>query len=353
MPLHTYRLQKNEGWKSGVGLGAVVSELKTFREILLQIRHLKVVLAKDRPELSDEGFANLLNEFGAKTTTGWKSIKPGRMQRIRNGNSKLSLAETANLQRAILALMKERNLSISLGDLESRYASDLPVSLRQLPNEFFQGEELGDTAITLYGAWRFFYVSPVNRNDEFKPEIRSFAAFVHRAHASSRAFEAFLVSSRSSWRGQGFVNQSHLYLIASDLQKTETAFFLTNKPSKVAPMIAGIGAALERDSDRQMRAAEGVISFAEKWKPRTTEGQRRSVRRLTGGGPINELIQRAVDGELITSDEQNTIRAEFCSKYRDMDHVKERHPELFDYLRKVKINNERGFPLRCLYVDWM
>jgi hypothetical protein len=113
------------------------------------------------------------------------------------------------------------------------------------------------------------YYSPKNRAGKPEPEIRGFAVLFERADERANTMDLVVLSGNTRWRGHAFANETHLYIMCTDVTRVETAFLVTNRPSRAEHFVAGVAAALERRGPDQpkprMVPVEGVVCFGQKW----------------------------------------------------------------------------------------
>lgn len=329
-----------------------VSEFETTRKIALLIAFLKDQLKpKGRTKLSDEALATLLDstqQFSGRSL----SLDGNRVNQIRNGRTDIGVDEQAKLLHAIRALMHERHVNI-ISDItkeslpkwvEDQYGDQLPNILKRPATPLFRGDPLGPLAEVLPGAWQCFYVSPVDRSDRFKAEIRGFAALFQDAKPSSTIVDTLLISGQGRFKGYSFVNDTHLYIMCTDAANIETVFFTINKPTKANAKFAGIGTAnarLRPDRPRENPPIVGILCFGEKFLPPERTGRTEKP-----------IIERVLRGESISEDEEKTIRQTFGKIYKSSRELHKKHRELYAYIRVLKINNREGFPMQGLHVAW-
>jgi hypothetical protein len=332
-----------------------LSDLANIRKIALVILFLKEAL-RDKRKASDARIAGMLKEAQLAEPDPIR-LDDDDINDIRNGRKlDISPGDQHRILRALGLLIQSRGLDISLREIpkeiEEQYAPDLPRALRQpISPAPLQGEILGGVAEVLSGVWRFFYVSPINRKGQFKPELRGTAAFFQAADSSSDSINMVLISGHSQWKGQAFVNDSHLYMRCSDVGRTETAFFVTNKPTRVRQIFVGVGTALERVKREPIPSVAGFICFGEKI---TDQHMKAEGQTLIEDSLINlqTILQRVLRGEEVHGSDADKIRKVFGVTYKNVSELRDKHRALFDYLSSVKINNKRGFPLEWLYLSW-
>jgi len=311
---------------------------------------------RDRRKASDARISQMLTEVQQAEPDPIR-LDDDDINDIRNGRRlDISPGDQHRILRALELLIEARQLDISLRDIpkeiEEQYAPDLPRALRQpITPAPLQGEILGGVAEVLSGVWRFFYVSPINRKGQFKPEIRGTAAFFLATESVSDSIDIVLISGHSQWKGQAFVNDSHLYLRCSDVGRTETAFFVTNKPTRVRQIFVGVGTALERVKREPIPSVAGFVCFGEKIADQHMKAEG-SLFFKDPNANLQTIMQRVLRGEEIHDNDADKIRKVFGVTYKDVSELRENHRALFEYLRGVKINNKKGFPLEWLYLSW-
>jgi hypothetical protein len=313
-----------------------VTAFESTRKITLTLVCLRHLLRGRRSKLSDPRLAELLNA-AQKDQARPFALDGNLVNKIRHGRYTFHGREEAQLIAALQSICTEHTLGIDLSQplpqwVEDSYSRELPDILARPGWLPLQGQPLGGVATSLAGLWRFMYFSPVDRQGKFKPEIRGTAAIFQHANESATTIDCLLVSKNTRWKGHAFVNESHMYLLLTDVTKVETAFFVTNKPSTNETLITGVGAALERDHARRRKARRppvaGFVCFGEKLSPNMDY-------------PGKAAVQRVQGGEELRAEDEQVIREAFCKTLTEK-LLEQKHPSLFAYLNGITINNAPG-----------
>jgi hypothetical protein len=338
-------------WLIRVGRGSV-SEVESRRTIALSIVHLKAIRRGKKPGYSDQEIADAINEQGRKRE-GWQDLKKGRINAFLHGRDHTKAGALPIVLTAINAALVAEQALLSVAELDRRYRHQLPPLLNRRSSHLFEGEELGQsTADSVGGAWQFFYLSPLDRAQKKRPQYRGIGVFVHQADPTSRTVDFFVISGTSRWEGEAFINQSHLYLMCSDVGRKEAAFFLMNRPRIDQPYLAGVGAGLERHQNRSIRPALGFFCFGVRW-PESVPSKA-GEKKETVSSELAAVIKRAVDKESIEGHEENMLRNNFCKAYSVAD-LKKHFRHLYEYIQGVRINGDTGHSPKSrpwLYLEW-
>jgi hypothetical protein len=309
------------------------------KSIWLEMEYLREALhSDDRPsaKLSANALAEKLNAIG-KESPIWLQLNNGRMHEIRAAKMHMRPEQQALLLRAILSLKKISPIpQISEDEIEALFASKLPTRFIETRTPF-EGEPLAEEMDFLFGPWRFFYHSPAGRTTS-KPEFRGIAVVLRKSGSTSRFSECAMFSKNNNWRGRAFINKHNLYMMCSNLNETEAAFFITNRPTREERKVVGIAINLDRKQNRGIRPAVACVFFGMKCASATD----------SDAAFLQEAASR---GKLSAADEAR-IRASFCVTYRTMQTLEKVFPELCSYVKKHSINNRKGLPSQWLHVDW-
>jgi hypothetical protein len=337
-----------------------VSEIDLRRAIALSLLHLKSTRRKARPRKAPSGKGNwsyeaitaAINLEGAKRE-GWENLRKDEISALQHGgyNKKETLPFILTATEAVLVA---DDVLISLAELEREYRHRLPELLKQQSSRLFEGDELREeTADTIGGAWQFFYLSPLDRDQRARPQYRGIGVFVHQSSPNSRTIDFFVISGNSRWQGQGFINRSHLYLMCNDQDRDEAVFFLMNKPN-TDQYLAGLGTGLERWQDRPIRPALGFFCFGAKWNVAKRFARVDDKAKGQNSKELETLVKRAVDKEIILPHEILALRSHFCKAYGAVELRKQFRP-LYDYIQQVRINGETSHSPKSrpwLYLEW-
>jgi len=232
----------------------------------------------------------------------------------------------------------------------ARYGKPSKIST-PVRNEFlFAGDHIDHPDI-LCGAWRFFYISPVDRQSDPKPEIRGVLAIFRKTDDAQNRVSVQMISGSTHWVGYAFSFELHLYIVCTAEQKTETAFFVVNKPNRTQrQFVAGLGTALER-GDTLMHPAMGVICCGEKVFPRIDLAEAQYEQTLSEG--LGASLERLIAGEFISSEDDQIIREHFKVTYKNLKIFADHHPHLHDYLRKHIRLRKKPISMQSLLLQWV
>lgn len=328
-------------------------EIANAREIALYLHYLKANLKGARNKLSDKDLADKLNR-----ALGKEYFDPAKVNDLRNVREWVEGKEQSIVLQAIEKLGAATGLKIDTSrpipaEIEDQFRSRLPAGLQHpvIPRGQ-EGDAVGELSNILAGAWNFFYVSPTFRDGCIQTEIKSIGAFFPHTTAASRAIGVTLISGHAKWEGIAFVNETRLYMVCTEIGRSETAFFLTNSPLvKRSPMFVGIGAALARPSGSSHRPAAGVLCFGRKWQP-SDASKCQEVRPCLSPDRTAEIVDRLVKEEQVPEADEAVVRSYFCRTYRDMSDIKAIDSKLYDFVQNAKVNGENGFPLKWLHLEW-
>ncbi len=338
-----------------------MSPLEKLRTITLFVLFLKF---RSRTKVPDARLARLLNEAQSEVQERFE-FNDDVVRDIYNGtNLNFSINELDRILHAVeLAVRRiDPRIVVSNGPpdfIERDYSHRLPGLLRQRIGHPLEGDQLGVMAEALTGVWSFFYCSPIDRSGGFVPEVRGTAAIFHAVESNSTSMDITLLSKHSRWKGQAFVNNTHLYIVITDVNKIETAFFLTNKPvTKRDTMIVGAGAALERvDRNHQIRPVAGILCFGEKWDGKSLP----NPNAMSDSEPriemndLRAIVDRAVHSFELGETDIATLRSAFCVSY-PLDILKKDRATLYDHVQTaVAINGSEKLslvPWPGLYISW-
>ena len=319
-----------------MGWARKMSGFEATRKITLMLWCLRHLLRGARSKLSDPAIAKLLNDAQAGGVRPF-TVDKNSINKMRNGKYSFHGSEETQLLHALQTVCDNNEIEIDLNQelprwVEEGYSRDLPDIFERPEWLPLEGQPLGATAGALTGLWHFMYLSPVDRKGKFKPEIRATAAIFYDSHEDESTVDCILVSKNGCWYGHAFINESHMYLILTDRARAETAFFVTNKPSTNEVLIAGVGAALERDHTRRRRVRRapvlGVVCFGEKIPTDSTSAGAKAALHILNAGGVNQA-------------DEETIRKTFCAKY-DQKEFQQKHPVLHKYLQQISVNGTAG-----------
>ena len=315
------------------------------RAITFAISYLTDELKKkDKTRLPAKELAIEINKY-------WKgsTIDHGKISAILRGwhlpDDKLD-----GLLDALQRLLNDRKLKLELSAippaLERKY--ELPTLFQSNIPHGLQGEVVGDLGSNMAGPWLFYYVSPIDRAGARGTEIRSTVAYIYEAAADARSMDVRMVSNRGIWTGTLFATGSHVYVVLSDIakndvRKTETIFFLVNRPHSRQPFIAGIGTALIRKTHHAVPPVFGFILFGER---------QRGKAGAKGEKAIDPSIRAAFENVPPRETELATIRGRDCLSYSWAEFV-QKHSDLAAYAKSLEINGEKlGDKIPDLLLRW-
>jgi hypothetical protein len=324
-----------------------MSSFAALRRIALLIVWLKTELKPPRrSKLSARDLAALLN--AAQTTPPPFQFDGPSVSQLLHGHMPLDDREEALVLHALRELIRTHtNFEIDVQKklpkwIEDQYATRLRDALREPPTgSVIQGEQFGDKAKFLEGAWRFFSVTMPNDAGEMKPQLLQFSILF--LPPTSKSIELIMITKQRQWTGVAHTLGNHLYLHLCDSRETKTALLIMNLPVKQRLMISGAGVALEQASElASTPAVLGFVCFAEKWgKPSSgTSDVQATVDRLMRG-----------DGDIAETD-AGVLRSAFCKRYASADEFKKEHQTLSRYVQSHKFNGKMGAFLQALYVAY-
>ena len=328
-----------------------MDELNTRIAIVIAYLQDQLGGATAGKRLSMESLATVLNNEAGQI----RPFKKSQLYSFKNGIYKPGPAQQSEWVRVILALCKKQNLPVTSLDhlpetLIKQYGSGVSQSLISQPE--FVGDHIDDPDI-FSGAWRFFYVSPVDREGSPKPEIRGVLAIFSKDKDSANRITVRMISGSTLWTGFAFAYEWHLYIFCTAKLKTETAFFIVNKPSRSqSNFVAGLGSALERGGAQQvhMHPAMGVLCFGEKCHGRFLSKRPQTKTELTP--EVVNCLDRLIDGEAISDAEEKVVRGEFKATYPNLKRFSQTHPELSEYLDKHIQINQHPYSIKSLLLEW-
>jgi hypothetical protein len=274
-------------------------------------------------------------ELATEINHHWrKVITSGTISAILRGWH-LPPEEMDDLHEALLKLIEARKLKLDLSDIPPGLAAqhELPAIFQSNIPHGLQGEVVGDLSSTMAGTWLFYYVSPIDRDGKPASEIRSTAAYIYPATPDARSMDIRMVSTRGIWNGNLFATGPHVYVVLSDIakndiRKTETIFFIVNRPHSKRPFIAGIGTALIRSTNLSVPPVFGFLFFGEKHIPTGTSKSDKSA---------DPLIKKFFESSPSVEADLAKIRSEACLSFSWEEFEKHR-PGLAAYIRTLEVN---------------
>ncbi|MBJ7402125.1 MAG: hypothetical protein JHD07_01985 [Bradyrhizobium sp.] len=314
------------------------------KTITFALVYLTEALKKEgRKKLSAKEMAAEINKHWSRVIDG------GKISAILRGWH-LPPEEMDDLHEALQKLIQARKLRLDLSDIPPGLAvqHELPAVFQSNIPHGLQGEVIGDLASNMAGPWTFYYVSPIDRDGKPASEIRSTAAYIYRTTPDARSMDIRMVSKRGLWNGTLFTTGPHLYVVLNDIakndvRKTETTFFVVNRPYSKQPFIAGVGTALIRSTTLTVAPVFGFLFFGEKHVPAGTSKSDKSsdlsVKKVFQSSPPLEADLEA-------------IRSEACLSYSWAEFVRNR-PGLAAYVKTLRVNGEElddGAPV--LHLRW-
>lgn len=319
--------------------------LDELRKIALVIWYLKAVLKKGlSADLPDGRLATMLNEAGKGRPGGFhfEAEDINKLSHIKELDLKTLVRR--QIVEGLQGLINQKSLNVDMASplpkfIEEDYADKLPLSFRHpLPTSQLEGTRLGeDEAKALNGLWQMFFFRPPDEAND-SPLIRGKAIIIRDAHLGCTSAPVDVISEHSHWKGHCFLNQSHLYIVATHVQRTDSHFYIVNRPREGEAFVFGIGSTIHRPPEvpgaYRLRPVEAYCLFGYKWTPdKSTSEDLRSLHRfIETGDPITRASQ-VVD----------QIRAHFSApnvKFSTESEFQQSHRELFAYLQSVRINNK-------------
>jgi hypothetical protein len=268
----------------------------------------------------------------------------------------LNLENRKQIINALQLLMVKHHLAVDITGMtpraiEDEFASDLPPCFREpLPSSQLEGSLLGEDANILNGIWQLFFFRPPNDSPE-SPLIRGKMAIIRDAVPNGTSAKVDVISEHSHWRGHCFLNDFHLYIVATHLDRIDSHFYIMNRPRITDVSLFGVGSTVYPPSDalnkQHIRPAEAYCLFGNRWTeiPGTTQDVRTTCSRILNGEPIPS-----------GSELEKKIKQAFCPprvQFAGMDEFKECHPKLAKYLDTIRINNnDTDQPVLRLHVGW-
>ena len=331
------------------------------RSIAIAILYLKEALKENRrAKLSDAGLADLL----APLLIG-ETVNDTRINDLWNFKAWLSSVSRRRLIGALRALAKERGVLEGLeparwAETQAKFAPELPEAFRDLARSQDEvGIALGDTANVLRGAWRLFYVSPVDREGLGQSEVRGNVCVFHAATPSDVSINVEIFSGHTRWTGVAFGNETHLYMRVSAENQTETSFFVLNRPTRTKPLFLGLGLALQRSAVAQfddLRPAMALVCLGERVETPVLdgEGEGEGEGAAEGGDAVTSevALRRLLEFQRPLSTEVAArIRDDFSVRYNDLAALVEARPLLAPYINTVKLN-EKPLSMTWLHLAW-
>jgi hypothetical protein len=309
--------------------------------VWLEMEYLRSELRENnKRKMSAAKIAARLNEIGGNEP-GWQMLNEHRMHEIRAVESRMRSEQWHQLLTAIRKLRDGSDIQpLSEAGLEGLFASALPNEFSEAATPF-EGEELGEDADLICGAWQCFYHAPAGRKKR-RPEIRGLAVVLERARPSSRFVDGVVFSENNRWRGRAFINRKSLYLMMSNINQAEAAFFITNRPSREHPKIVGVGVNLDRDTGQGGRPALGAAVFFG-----TKCASEQSIQKELAVFLEEVAFRKNLDPAV-----EEKIRTTFCRAFRDLDALQEDFPALSEYIRSLWINQKAGETAQWLRVVW-
>jgi hypothetical protein len=291
--------------------------------------------------LGDDALAALLNEAQPKDGRNFMLSGP-LINKIRRGQYEFRGNQKTRLTDALQTVCKNESIDLDLSRplprwVEEDYAKELP-EIFSIPGwlPLLQGVPLGSLSDVLPGLWQFMYYSPKNRAGQREAEIRGFAVLFEGADERANTINLVVLSGHTRWKGHAFANETHLYIMCTDVTRIETAFLVTNRPSRVDHFVAGVAAALERrrSDERKPRTVpvEGVVCFGQKW----AAGERATP-------AMANIARKMQRGEELDAQDEANITGTLCIPY-DEDKLQHVYPALHRYICSVEINGNPGLP---------
>ena len=322
-------------------------------QIAVALAYLKAELgAKNGKTLSIEALCGLLNEAAGADTP----FVASKIFSFRRGQFKPAPPLEREWIRVIEKFCAEREylritkLSAIPADILAQYAS--PLAQPKSIDSDFAGEIIQDPNI-FCGAWRFFYVSPVTRAAQYQHEIRGVVAVFRPIEGENNKLDVQMISRSTHWSGVAFAFEWHLYIVCQAKDKSETAFFVVDKPSKSQyRFVAGLGSALERGDPERMHRhpAMGVLCFGEKCHGESLSPRSKAVQALSP--TVVAALDKLMAGDELADEDEETLRAEFKVTYSTLNQLANKHPELVAHLKKHVRVNQREFGMKSLLVEW-
>jgi hypothetical protein len=226
--------------------------------------------------------------------------------------------------------------------LEDQYAARLTDALREpLTGPVIKGEQFGDKAKFLQGAWRFFSVITPNAAGKMEPQIFQFSIVF--LSPTSTSIELIMITKQRQWKGVAHMLGSHLYLHVSDSEETKSALLITNLPVKKRLMVAGAGLTIEPNSEvPSTPAVMAFVCFAEKWERPSSD--------IKGVQATIERLMRS--GHDIAASDVGVLRSEFCRPYASADEFSTERPLLAQYMQGFEFNGEPGAFMKALHLAY-
>ncbi|SDI63110.1 MULTISPECIES: hypothetical protein [Bradyrhizobium] len=313
------------------------------KSITFALVYLTDALKKKKKKLSAKELASEINKHGSGVIDG------GKISAILRGWH-LPPQEMDDLHEALQKLIEARKLGLDLSDIPPGLAAqyELPAIFRNNVPHGLQGEVIGDLASNMAGGWSFYYVSPIDRAGEIASEVRSTAAYIYPTTPDARSMDIRMVSTRGIWNGNLFTTGPHLYVVLNDIakndvRKTETIFFIVNRPHSKRPFIAGIGTALIRSTNLSVPPVFGFLFFGEKHIPTGTSKRDKSA---------DPLIKKFFESSPPDEADLGKIRSEACLSF-SWEEFEQNRPRLAAYIKTLEVNGAAlGKEVPGLHLRW-
>jgi len=308
--------------------------------LVAAINYLQDRLREGPRKLSVADLAKLLNAF-AKSEVFPKN----KLYLFKRGQHIPKQIEQQEWIETIEKFSKSKSLEVSsIRDLTARfiekYGGGASDSFALLEGDSIDHPEV------LCGAWRFFYISPVNRHLDPKPEIRGVLAIFKEIPENKKHVSVRMISGSTHWSGYAFSFNRHLYIVCA-AEKSETAFFVVNKPTREDPdFVAGLGSALERGRTT-MHPAMGVLCFGEK-----CFGQIQS--KSTSLPPeVTKCLSEITGGQRsISTQDEELMRGQFIVTYYTLKQFAAKNKDLAEYLADHVTVHNKPMSMLSLFLQW-
>jgi hypothetical protein len=322
-------------------------DVDELRKIALGLLYLKTALKESpsRKKVPDHELAKLLNDVQpdlSKFTFEGPYINKLLNIQILD----LNASSRKQILDALQSLIKNRRLDVDITgptpkSIENEFASELPPCFREpLPSSQLEGAHLGQDANILNGIWQLFFCRPPNEPPN-SPLIRGKVAIIRDAYPGGTSAKVDVISEHSHWKGHCFVNDSHLYIVATHVDRIDSHFYIMNRPRVTDIFLFGIGSTIHRPSEhpgtQHIRPAEAYCLFGTKWTDSPTMAS-----------DVKGLCSRILAGESIppSSELEAKLRKSFCAptvRFAGMKEFKQNYPKLeHSPLMMKHILRERG-----------
>jgi hypothetical protein len=313
-----------------------------------ELKPLKRQLGGSRGNLSDQALAQLLNAVQGRRE-GAIPFDGKKVNDIWNAKAlNISSIEQSKILQALQLLVTRQKVPISLEEqfpvwLEEKYAAELPEIFRLKELRPPPGEHLGSYAVSLPGAWQFFYVRPLDNEGSAKPEIRCQVAVFGRTRPESTATSFLLITPQHQWRGNAILHESFLYITCTEDRGADTSFIVINAPKRSDDhMFAGIALTLIQPPRRHPPLA-AIVCFGQPIRLDVlTEEQANAVNQAMENGRASRAQQNAL----------RDIVKDIAYRGDDNKMFKADYPKLSKYLEAVEINGEANRLLQSLRMSW-